>query len=217
LYTDPAPILTGDLTIQYDIEPYEVFEFTIVWGDYAAGKYYMLLDGSDPQLLTYGARSEPVMTRETWEDRVLVKYRNNENDFEIDYSTGIIHAVRVKGVLEWPLPGVKRTVHEDSRDRLIKLEGRVRFLPELKLFDQPYYMLMRLAAAFEHDYFEVDGVEYQTEEDLDIQYTQNDPTGNATGRLRQVEYIAENTDDVGSANDVDIEILGTGDTLLGVP
>lgn len=215
-YTSLTDLESGTVDLIYDLEPYEVYEFIVIWSAYAAGKYYIKIEGSDVQFTDYLAQSEPVLTRETWDDRLLIKYKNYDNSYDIDYSTGIVHCLRVKGEFKWPLPGSKRTVHEDSRDRLIKLEERLSINPQLLVFDQPYYMLMKLASAFAHDYFEIDEVEYQSDEDFQPEYFQNDATGNGKIKVRQVDYIAENSDDTGQ-NDVDINILGTNDTLLGVP
>lgn len=216
LYTSMTALLTGDVTIIYDIEPYDVYEFIILWGSYAAGIYYVKIDATDDQLESVVAQSEPVLSRAEWLQRVLIKYKNYDNSFQIDYSTGIVHQLRVKAEFKWPLSGSKRTVHEDSRDKLIKLEERVTRNPQLMVFEQAPYMLEKMALAFAHDYFEIDEIEYQSEEDFEQEYFQNDPLGNGKIKLRQVDFIAENSDDTG-APDVDLNVLGTNDTLLGVP
>lgn len=206
-------LLQADLSIIYDAEPFDIYEVSMIMSLYAAGKYYMKLEGSDIQFDPYTAQSEPFELATSWPDTMKIVNYNFEDAYKIQYSTGIQHTTRVEGYLDWPKPGGERTVHQDSQNRLRKLQENVTRNPELLVEALPAYLLEKLALIFGHDYFTVDDVEYQTEEDFDPEYFEHDALGNGTCKLRQVEFLAENTDDAG---DVDATILDVNDDLMAV-
>lgn len=214
-YTSETAITSGTVTVIFDLEPYEVWEVGVDWNNWGEGKFYMLLEGSDEQLSEYKARSEPAHVKTSWPDHLVIRYKNYENGYQVDYDTGITFQIRVNAELKWPLNSGKRTVMEDSRRRLIKVEAYTSRVAQFIGYDMPYYELEKVAMAFDHDFFSVDGVEYQTEEDCVHEYFGNDPFGNTSAKLRQVEFEAENTDDLGPA-DVDLTILDVDDSLLAI-
>jgi hypothetical protein len=214
-YTPASTIVSGTATFTYDIEPYEVYEAVIDWSAYPVGVYYLFFEGSDVQLFPYTARSEPIESRSTWKNTLVIEYTNYENDYQINYDTGITHRLRVEGDLMWPLPGGERVVHKDSKVRTIKLGEYVTRNPQLSVKNLPPYLLEKLPLAFAHDFFTVEEVEYQCEEDFEPEYIPNEALHNGTVKLIQVDFMNENSDDQGP--DVDIDVLGTNDTLLGVP
>lgn len=209
-------ILNGNLETVYDVEPFDVYEVTIPWGLYGPGKYYIEFTGTDEQFeVPYLAKTEPTEVRTTITDLLKVTWRNVENDFKIYYSTGIENQIWIDGVLGWPEPGGERTVMEDSNRRLIKLQEYVSRNPVLQVYDSPFYVLEKLAIIMAHDYKAIDDVQYETQEDFEPEFFQNDPLGNGKCKLRQVDFIAENTHDAG-ANDVDVTLLEVNGQLLSV-
>ena len=142
-----------------------------------------------------------------------VDYYNFEDAYKIQYSTGIRHRIHIEGYLDWPKPGGERTVHQDSQNRLRKLQENVTRNPDILVEALPAYLLERLALIFGHDFFSVDEIEYQTEEDFEPEYFEADALGNGRVKLRQVEFLAENTDDAG---DVDATVLDVNDDLMAV-
>jgi hypothetical protein len=211
---DTPAVVGGTATFQYDAEPYESYEVDIPWAAFAEGKYYLVFDGNDPQFANYTAKSEPVDSRDAWPDLLLVEYRNNDNKFGIDYSTGIKHRMRVDAELNSMTFGGDRTVYTDSKARTIKLEEINKQYMEFTVFDVPWYLLERSDLAFSMDWFAVEDVEYQSEEDFEPEYFKNDSLHNGKIKLVKVEYENENSDDTGTP-DVDILGLDLG-TVMGV-
>jgi hypothetical protein len=213
IYTSGTPILPAVATLVYDLEPYEVYEFILAWAAYGIGKYYFTVEGTDPQFASYFAKSEPIEIKEFWNDTVQLKYKNSDNAFKILYDTGIDHLIRVEGDVSEPMPGGKRTVYEDSRHRLIKVQENITRNPVLSVYSLPVYLLEKISIILAMDFIEIDGVEYQTQEDFEPEYFKNDSLHNGKAKLRQVDFVADNSDDAGES---DVDILGTTDTLLGV-
>lgn len=206
--------VTGTVTTIYDLEPYEVYEFTVPWAAYSEGEYYFKIISTDPQFAQLQSQSEPVESRVSWPDHVLIRFNNYDNSREINYDTGIEHQMRVKGFITFPQNPGERTVYTDSRDRLVKLDSYVRRVPELHVFNLPWWVLEKLAIAVDSDYLNIEDTECQTEDDWESEYFQNDAFGNGKVKVRQVDFMNENGDDTGPQTDVDV--LGDNETLLGV-
>jgi len=203
-------VLQATVSTVYEFAPYEIFEVTAAWELYPAGNYYLVLEGTDVQFSNYTATSEPITTSETLPDDYLkLEYYNFEEAFKVDYTTGIKHIIHVEGFLDYPAPGGKRVVHEDSQNRLRKLMENVTRNPTIYVAALPHYLLEKLPLAFAHDRFLIDDVEYQTEEDFEAEYFECDPLGNGSCKLRQVEFLSENSDDQGDVDEVVLEINGT--------
>lgn len=208
-------VKSGNITLVYDLEPFEVYEYTIDMSSLGAGDYYVTIEGTDMQFANFVARTEPIAVASAWPDTVRLDWFNYDNNFKILYDTGIRHRIRVEGYLKFPEPGGERTVMDDSARRLRKLREYVTRNPTLMVYDLPGYLLEKLALVFAHDYFTVDGVEHQTEDDFEPEYFENDALGNGQCKLRQVDFMAENTHDAGIA-DVDVTVLEVNGTLLRV-
>lgn len=197
-------LLGGTVTVDYASEEFDVYQVAINMADLSNGNYYAVLTGTDDQLGTYTAELEPFTVATSWPDTLKIDYQNNDDAFKVVYSTGITHRIRVEGELIWPLPGGSRTVDRDSTNRLRKIAENVTRQPQVFVYDLPPYLLEKIALAFGHDYFTVEDVEYQTEEDFKPDYFRNDAYGNGSCKLEDVNFLADNADDEG---DVDNNIL----------
>lgn len=213
-----APVIvgvqTGTSTFEYDVEPYEAYEAKIEWALFPVGKYYMTVEGVDAQFQNYLAQSEPVESKATWKNCILITYKDYDNSYQIIYETGIIHKLLVEGVFKWPDGGGERTVYKDSRTRTIKLEEFNTRNPKLYVKYLPPYLLEKLKLAFAHDYFTVEEVEYQCEEDFSIEWLEGEALHHGNVKLVQVDFQNENSDDQGQ--DVDSALLDINDTLLSI-
>ncbi|MFN7703493.1 MAG: hypothetical protein ACK5OS_02635 [Chryseotalea sp.] len=214
VWTSPSSILSGDLTTVFNLEEFDVYEFTVNWSVYGVGEYYIEVVGTDAQFAEYKAVSEPISIKASQDDHVLIEYKNFDSAFKIDYTTGIVHKIRVTGELKWPLPGGENTTYRDSNARLIKVEEIVTRNPQFFVYDLPPYLLEKIRLAMAHDWFRINGIEYQSEEGFEPEYFQNDGLGNGKAKIQQVEFMSENSHDSGQA---DIDVLGTNESLLGVP
>ena len=207
-WTSVSDPLTGTLDTVYDLESYEVYEVTIDWLAYGAGQYFIKFTGTDPQFAPYEFHTEPYETSDTLDGYVKLVWSNVDNAFGIDYNTGIEHLMRVEGRLVLIPPGGESEVMEDSEYRQIKLRENVTRLVQLTVIDVPPYIAEKMRIAFAHDYFAVDDVEYQTDEKITFEPIDFDPFVNVEIKLRQVDFLADNSDDGG---DVDRTVLEVGD------
>lgn len=209
-------IISGTATSIYDIEPYDVWEFVVNWSTLANGKYYMQLEGTDPQFGPFTALSEPVDLASSHPDHVFIQYWSIDNFNNMFYDTGIRHFILVEGVLRWPVPGGSEVNHEQSDNRFVKLYENVTRNPELHIANVTPYLAERLAFICAHDHVVVNGVDYgKQDEKVEIAYFENEALCNAKVKLRQVLLIAENSDDAGDV-DVPDTVLQVNGNLLKI-
>jgi hypothetical protein len=187
----------------YDLLPYDVYEAGINWAGFTAGYYYLKLTGTDPQLATMVAKSEPVeaaadLNLMTTPDHLQVYYKNRDNGFKVYYDTGAENIMRLEADLRLTDPGGEETVMEDSDRRLIKLNEYVTRMVMLTTSWIPSYLGERLCLALAHDTIQMNGIYYQKQDKPTVDRVADDDLVVVKVRLRQVEFIAENGDDLGS-------------------
>jgi hypothetical protein len=211
-----AGIVQCTVTVEYDIEPFDVWEAVINWADLPNGKYYMILEGTDVQFTGFSAESEPVHLETAHDDCVYLTYANIDNNFKIFYDTGIEHVMVLRAEFGKPNVGGEEVNHEDSRGRLIKLQENITVLPELFAPWIPPYLAIRLACACAHDSLKVNGVEYgKQDEKVKIDYFDEDMLCNSRIRMRKKDFMAENSDDAGDV-DVPKTVLEVNGILLRI-
>lgn len=214
-YTSGTDPLTGTLTVIYDIEDFDVWETTVDWSAFAPGKYMIKWVGTDDQFAAFTAESEPVETLTDVSQLIAVRYRNSDNGFKIDSSSGIEHLVRVEGELLPSDPGGESEVMQDSRRRVVKLREYVTRILDFAAHDQPFYLLEKLKVAFAHDTVFVNDVEVQPSDILKVEYpSEMELVGIARVKLRDLNFLNENSDDAGDVDGVVLD-LDNGD-ILGI-
>lgn len=192
--TNPATLKVTDMVFT---DGQKIYEFTINWNNFAVGYYKVIIECTDPEFGTYTAESEPVDLRTFFQNTSLVRYKNTENNYGIDYSTGIIHMLRVTSVLyEQTWPG-KTVVQINSHDQMEKLADSVYRQLKFETFTLPIYLHEKLAIAFSHDYFTVNGVKYQTDQRYQPAYIRKIPVANGNINIQQVDFYQQNTHDTG--------------------
>lgn len=218
-YTPVATISTGTLSSTYNVEDWEVWEAAINWNNYTANdQYYFVITGSDSQFANFTAQSEPVDLQISHSDTLLIEYLNFDNAFKIDYTTGIRHRLRVYARLSFPKPGGNIVGMEDSVRRYIKLQENVTRNSDFQAWDLPFYVAEKLSLAFAHDFVTIGGIQFATEDKLDVSEFDHSILVNATGKVREVNYEADNSADNGSSggNDTADVIAIDPNTLLRV-
>lgn len=215
IYTSGTDPLGGTVSTIYDIDPFDVWEIAIDMSAYSAGEYYLLFEGSDSQFENYSAESEPILLLDDVSDLVELRHSNNESAFKIDYNTGIQHLIRLEGEIVWGSPGGEREDMEDSRRRLQLLRENVTRNPVFNSEAIPPWLIEKLKIAMAHDYWTLDGVEYQKADDPQIEYHHDlgDPLGKYSIKLREIDFIAENEDDDGPNVDSTLLELGDGQVM----
>lgn len=213
VYPGGGDPLSATVTTTYNIQDYEVYEVQINWGAFAANQYYLKFTGSDSSFTPYIAQSEPIETSASLIDHILIKWSNIDNAFKIDYSTGIINFVRVEGRLLLMPAGGESEVMEDSNRRLIKLRENVTRMVQMDVYDVPPYLAEKLRVAMAHDTIVVEGVNYQTDDKLNFTNYEMYALVDLSVKLRQVDFIAENSDDSSAPAD-GAAVLGVNGGLL---
>jgi hypothetical protein len=206
-YTSGTDPLTGTVTITYDVEDYEVWETIVDWSALAAGQYYLKIEGTDEQFTAFAAQSEPVETVTDVSELVLIAYRNVDNAFKIEYSTGITHRIRFEGEVLPAEPGGEKEEMEDSRRRIVKLREYVARMVQLNAYEVPPYVAEKIRLALAHDTVEVNDVLYQPADPMTMNLQDpTDPLSSIAVRLRQVDFLAENADDAGDVDGTVLEL-----------
>jgi hypothetical protein len=209
-YTEGTDPLTGTVSITYNIEEYEIWEVVIDWSAYAAGEYYLMIEGTDDQLEDFTAHSEPIQTQGDSDEMVKVTAKNIDNAYLIDYSTGIEHMLWLPEAELIPVePGGEKEVMEDSRRRVVKLREFVTRQVQLNVFAIPHWLVEKIKLALAHDIAKINDVQYEAVDAMSVEMP--DPTEtlcNISVRLRQVDFIAENSDDDGDVDSVVLDLGG---------
>lgn len=209
VYTPGTDPVTATVALTYDVELFDVWELTLDWLTHGAGKWYVIIEGTDTQLTTFTARTEPIEILSDVSELVELKYRNYDNAFKIDYSTGIEFLLYVEGEVLPDKPGGEREQMDDSRRKPILLREYVTRNVRLEVEGVPPYLGEKIKLALAHDLKLVNGVQVEKAEDADVDY----PDAyyafcDVVCRLRQSDFMTENVHDAG---DVDSTILEIGD------
>jgi hypothetical protein len=212
------PYTATDATTSADVRltsmgiPYSVVEATIDWSLYPAGEYYVTVTGTDGQLGTRVYTSEPVLLKDEHPHTVLIEYRNYDSAFDVSYTTGITHRVRVEGELRQRVTGGMDEVFREPQNKLTRLRGVVKRTVRMSLRMLPAYMHERLGVILRHDFIRVNGVEYQSEEGYgEPEYNASSAYASSSTVLEQVEWFKNHNDhDLGSINQQPLLIVNGG-------
>jgi len=133
--TEVRPIT---LDSNYDLEPWDVYEFNATFDSLIKGRYYIDIDATDtdPNYDPKNWRSEDICVADEWNDSILLEYQDTDNSVigDIIPSTGIIHKLRLKSrFFAYGATREKTTFRTDTGNvvlikqinaRTIQLEGR---------------------------------------------------------------------------------------------
>lgn len=210
--TGNVPV-SADYASVYDIEPYNVWEVSVAWDSYDNGEYYMVIECSDPQFFESRLTTEPIDLQTAVDDLVKIVFKNTESAFEVDYTTGIEHVLYLDGELKHPEHGGERTLMNDPERRLIKLQEYVTRKPLLVVHGIPYHLAERIILALAHDSKVINGVVYEIEDQPTVTHYDMDAFCSLQARLREVDYMADNSDDRGTV-DNPVTVLEVNGVLL---
>ncbi len=157
-YTDGV-INTGAAIEIDDRTTYKVWEkaISIVGLD---GLYYVEITGTDADLETYTARSEPLSIGPTQCNTVKLEYFNDDVAFGIDYENSSLEFdIRIPAYFNRTADAIERELFEDSggNSSLISAKGtRTRVLKASELI--PQWLIEKVNIALLHDNVEIDDV-----------------------------------------------------------
>jgi hypothetical protein len=216
LYDAPAPQSNADADYTTNLLDFNIFEFVANFGSVADGIYYMKIRGFDEFGNELTAVSEPIDLKTTQPDAVFIRFTNNDNAYDVDYTTGIIHKLRVKANNFKRFTGSDKEVSRNTDGTLNNLSNKPRRVIELEFYDLPPYMHEKLAIAFEHDFAFVNEIQYVTEEGYnEPQYITRYSLSNSTIRLEQAQwFITYNSTDTGQDDNGGDDLLIVNEGFL---
>lgn len=212
IYTPVTDPVTATVAVTYDVEPWDVWELALDWLTHGVGEWYLIIEGTDNQLATFTARTEPIEILADVSELIAITYKNYDNAFKLEYSTGIEFLIYVEGELRPDKPGGEREQMDDSRRRTILLREYVTRIVRMEVEAVTPYLAEKIKLILAHDYKTFDGVRCEVAEDAEIDY----PDAlyafcDVVARLRQVDFMTENVHDAG---DVDATLLELDDSDL---
>lgn len=171
---------------------YNVYEAFIDWSLLAEGYYYVTIEATDPQKPNTSARSEWIDIRETHLQTHLVTYKNLTDEFDMNYSTCIENTVRVQSYFYKRNPNGEQDVFVEA-ETAAKFGARVRRYTDFEITKTAPWMHEKLALAFSHDYFAINGIEHQTEDLYEPEYLDQYSLSSGSLPVEQVNWIGANT------------------------
>ena len=141
---------------------------------------------------------------ETWEsepceistdDLLQIEFYNIESAFYVDYSTEIVHLLRVEGIIKDYKPGGESSVF-DNQNEVTKIKDEVKRFLTFKTDPIPAYLAEMLRVAVAHDYFYINEVQYIAESVPEYEVNASN-LGVFSVQLTQRNIIGLNTHDTG--------------------
>ena len=209
-----APATTRiDITAvsQYDVLPYNVFEFTPDTDNIPDGEYYAQIStvAEAGAFVERVYRSEPFAFYPTHENTVYIAYRNFDDDMGLTFTTGLQCGLRVESDFWQRQPGGTRKLRRLPDGRLEKLTAVRQRKIKLQLFKLPPWLHEKIAFLFDFDNVTINGVEFQSEDGYSTpSYTNRYALCNAEIVVEQIEpFTDQNGTDLGGVNIIDDNIL----------
>ena len=122
---------------------------------------------------------------------------NDDNAFEMDYSTGLTPAMRIEGVIRLAEEAAGEQSVYDNQEEMVKLFEEVKRVMTLRIPHIPEQLIEQLRIAAAHDHFFVNGVEFVAESAPTYSLDDMTNTGEFSVNLTQKNIIGYNTHDVG--------------------
>jgi hypothetical protein len=180
-----------------DIE-FDIWEKEINFATFNEGEYYFIVENPDIPEQTY--KSEPVEIKTRHKNTNLFEFTNIDNGFNIDYTTGIVHRLRLETIIYNRKPTTEKISLRNSNGNLVTLNAKARRNIDVNFIMLPPYIYEKLAIAVSLDSFKINGVEFQTEEGLqEPEYIDRYGLASLTQSMEQKNWFDDqNETDLGS-------------------
>lgn len=189
----------GEFTVS--TTDFNVYESAMDFLDVADGIYYVKIVGYSDNSETL--ISEPIDLKVEHPKTNLIVYTNQDNAFDITWTTGYIGRIRVPSILFKRLPQGDRTTSRNSDFSLVKVSARKQRVLEFQTFMLPPYLHEKLSVIFDLDNWSINGVEYQSSEDYnEPEYLDRFYLANSSIKIEQVGWFRKyNSNNIGTVND----------------
>lgn len=161
-------------------QTFTLYEFTINWGNYDAGFYYLESHYTNDESELKIERSGLIQTADNFPQTVVVQYTNSSNAFSAIFSTGIVFALVVEGNIEDYTPAFEDVVYNDQDYNATKLNS----IPHREFTFYvgsnrgfagiPPWVADKLNWAFACDQIQLDGQYYQNTDGSKWEVTRTD-------------------------------------------
>ena len=207
-YASGMQRIDATLTTSFALAVYDTWQVNLPLAGLENGCYFFRLTVEDPEFDTRVAVSEPVEIG-AHVDSVSLSYRNFDNAFDMLYSTGTTHFLRVLGQFVKRSNPTEKTALRESNDHLTILSAVTRREIELRVFQAPDWLHEKTQLAFCHDFVQVEGVEVVAQSEYEVESVERYRLSNGSVQCEQQGLFGEaNGDDLG---DID---QGSGEFLL---
>jgi len=146
-------------------------------------------------------KSEPIigdveMSELTNGELLKIEYYNEDNAFQLDFSTGITFSLYVPSILRDYTTGGDNSIY-DNQDELEKLKETVQRLLSFQTIEIPRYLAETLKIASSMDNFIVNDISYTRAEQPEITAIEGINLVTFSMILTDKEYLGMNTHDIG--------------------
>jgi hypothetical protein len=189
-YTAPTPNSNATGIFQENRTDYDVYEINIDFSGLPEGEYYVRIQAIDDLNNEQRAITEPQELRLTQPKTVLLEYRNTDNSFDMTWQTGIICMMRIPGVLFEEQTGGTRSVSRESDYSLRKVSAKKTHILTFNTYMLPPWLHVKLGVIFDLDFWYLNKVEYQTEEDYEKpKYIDQYKLANSSIDIEEVQFF----------------------------
>ena len=185
-----AGTISGTLTTIYNALDYNIHEFTFSID--IEGVYFLEIYGTDPDYSDYLWTSDYVRitdNQEILKNHVKIAWHHDENDFGMDYSTGITPFSRIYGNFHTPVPAGEDDMIRDAEDDWIKIQSYKRTRRLLKVKQVPNYLIEKLNFALGHDNIYLNEYTVQTDSNLSVEPLGKSQYFNAEVEIEILNYL----------------------------
>jgi hypothetical protein len=162
-------------TAVYTATDYKIWELTFDLSDLPEGVYFtyqkVALLG-----ITWEAFSEPIHSKNSWPNTLLIEYKNSFNDFGVAWTTGLTMKFRVEADIKEPDFKSDRTDYANQVRRVSTLKNVPCRVFRFNVGEAPGvspYIVDILNRIFGCDWIQIEGKFYQA--DLDAKWEKNQP------------------------------------------
>lgn len=201
-YAIVSPSSSADAVFTTNVVDFNVFESVINLADVPDGQYQLKIVGFSDNDNYREWWSEPMNVAAQLPDTNVIEYRCNDNAFDMVWTTGITVKKRVTSILHNRFVGGSRNITRNCEGSIIKTASKKTRRPILEIFQIPAYEYEKLQVAMDCDVIKVNGVQYQTDQDMDKpKYTPRYRLANTSVELEQIGWFKTyNSQDVGNVD-----------------
>jgi hypothetical protein len=175
-----------------------VIDFSTQNNDTYYVKIYPVVTTGDPDIVI-PALTEPIFLADEQIGTNVIKFKNLDNAWDIDYSTGIVHFLRIESSFFKRKPKSIIDTARNTSGQLFKIRALKQRGMTLELIMLPPYLHEKLSIVFDCDYIEINGVQFATDQQYgDPNYLFNYGLSSAEIDIEQAKWMnTYNSDDLG--------------------